>query len=523
MDHYENTYTASVSPERAEAVGVYSRTLDHTKLAQVAEQLNKADGAELYTSLFLMQMLAAQNPELQSALGDRFYSGTCVRQDENKAMHMFSRAADGGSVRSKYDKAWYYYDRQEYMQALEYFKECVQTQSGLDDVMLGKSHSCLGVCYKHIPEPKQSQALEHFAIAADKYHDNFGCRCLGLMYGEKGERHFDPGKSILYLERAANNGDDVAARELGSFYVFGNEDMNIRKNGPMAEKYLLPLAEQENAVIWCWLGKLYLNGDPDNGMERKLDRAAEFYKRAANLTKNTNVVADLGYVYFLMNRYQDAEKYLVYADSKNVVTYSDFLGRMYAQGDLGQKDLKKAMHYYGRSYDAGQMNNLFTCAEYVEVLMQLGLHQKAYDVCEKGKEKYNDMFFFHAQAEMILKRKISGAMQIEEALAIMEECIRRDHEKETAYLILGHHYYATGNYRMAEARYLDAFDANVADAGVYLGRLYELGGGTITPNDNMAYAWYEKAAQKGSVLGQQELSCWKKGLFGCRRVRSLNK
>ena len=66
------------------------------------------------------------------------------------------------------------------------------------------------------------------------------------------------------------------------------------------------------------------------------------------------------------------------------------------------------------------------------------------------------------------------------------------------------------------------FNEGYADAGVFLGRLYEHGGGSIKANIKVAYEWYEKAKQKGSILAEQELSCFTVGFWGSiRRVKNL--
>lgn len=69
---------------------------------------------------------------------------------------------------------------------------------------------------------------------------------------------------------------------------------------------------------------------------------------------------------------------------------------------------------------------------------------------------------------------------------------------------------------------MDAFEIGEPDAAFFLGKLYESGGGTINADVNKAFEWYSKAAEAGSVIAQEEVSCFKKGLFGgYRRIRSL--
>lgn len=524
MESYLSTHIASNSYPKdiVDSIIDYSKTLDNMKLARIVSKLNEGNTTDLYTGLILMRMIANENPEMLSTLGDRYYSGNCVRKDEQKALQLFEEAANNGSVRSKYDLAWYYYDRKEYMRAAEYFKSCIDFQNDLESYMVGKSYACLGNCYVSISEPKYSQGFEYLSIAADKYHDNFACRKLGFLYSETESNYFNAGKSVQYLERASKNGDVIAARELGSYYLFGNESLRISKNGQKAESVLLPYKDSEDADLLRYLGILYLNGDKNSNFSENIEKACTFYEKARNLSNDGRIAADLGYAYYKLNRYKDAEELLLIADGSGYCYYSDFLGRMYKDGDLGYKDLSKALTYYEKAFSSDCINNVFTCAEYSELLVELGNFQKAYEVAVFGEKTYNDIWFIYIKADLLLSQRVRNEISLDEAAEMMELCIKYDTHSAEAHMALGHYYLATRNYRMAEKHYLDAFNLGVADAGVFLGRLYENGGGTINPNSNMAYEWFAKAANKGSALGNQEVQCWKKGLLGgYRRIRRL--
>ena len=119
MEHYVQTQVTSAV---SRAIQEYSKNRDTRYLVEMARETNNSDiKDDQVISLLLMQMLAGENAELYSALGDRYYQGAGVRRDEAKALEMFRAAADQGSARSMYDLAWYYYDRQEYMYAIDYF------------------------------------------------------------------------------------------------------------------------------------------------------------------------------------------------------------------------------------------------------------------------------------------------------------------------------------------------------------------------------------------------------------------
>lgn len=524
MEGYFSEHIASTSYHKdvVDSIVDYSRTLDDMKLIRIIDKLNEGSTTDLYAGLMLMRMIADKSPEMLSALGDRYYSGICVRKNEQKAFQFFRDAAKSGSVRAKYDLAWYYYDRKEYMRASEYFKECIDSQKVLESYMVGKSYACLGDCYVNISEPRYSQGFEYLSIAADKYHNNFACRRLGFLYSDPESNYFNAVKSVQYLERASKNGDVIAARELGSYYLFGNQSLGISKNGQKAESILLPYKDSEDSYVLQYLGILYLNGDKNNNFSENIDKACSFYEKARTLSNDVIIVADLGYTYYKLDRYKNAEELLLIADGSGYCRYSDFLGRMYKDGDLGYKDLGRALIFYEKAFASDCINNVFTCAEYSELLIELGNYQKAYEVAEFGEKTYNDIWFIYIKADLLLRQKIRNEISLDEAAEMMEMCIEYKTHTADAHMTLGHYHLATRNYRVAEKHYLDAFDFGIADAGVFLGRLYENGGGTIKPNSNLAYEWFVKAANNGSALGNQEAQCWKKGILGgYRRRRSV--
>lgn len=510
-------------PALSGAVRAYSQNLDGRKLSEAARKMNGNGSANEQTlSLLLMRMLAPEDPELYSALGDRYFQGSGVREDKAKSLEIFREAAERGSARSMYDLAWYHYDRREFLQAIDYFQRCVNASGGLDPAMVGKSYSFLGSCYASLPDPKYDQAIEALTIGAEKYQDSFAARLLGFVYGEKDTRQFSPEKSLYYLEQAAKGGDLIAAEKLGGYYIFGDSELGVRPDAHRAEAVLLPHAEAKSALLLRFLGVLYLFGGNGEKIPEDCEKARDFLERSLALEYHARTEADLGYAYFKLNRYQQAEKLLLKADENGITAYSDFLGRIYRNGFLGPADPRRAAHYYARAFSSGDMSNLFTCVEYAELLEELGDYQTAYTVMEYGHKTYNDAWFIFHQGRLVLDGLVTGRISPEEAAKLMEICIYNNSHTQEAHLALGHYYLRTFNYRLAEEHYLEAFHEGCADAAVYLGRLYETGGGTIKANPNVAYEWFVRAASAGSALGQREKECWKKVVFaGWKRISRI--
>lgn len=508
----------SISAELQEAIRDYSLTLHTEKLVEQTRKLTC--GESPYVELVLLSALGQREPDLYSLLGDRYYQGTEVRKDKEQALQIFREAAQRGSIGSNYDLAWYYFDLGEYLQAAEYFEKCVAAQDQLTPHMVSRSYGCLGACYASLSEPKYAPAFENLSIAAEKYHDSFACRRLGFLYLEKDQSHFDSAKGLHYLELGAKGGDEVAARELGGYYLFGEEPLGVQKNLKKAESILSPFADSEDSDILRYLGRIYLNGDPETGIQADAQKSLAFFERAQGTSQNPFFTADLGYAYYKLDRHEEAERMLLSAEENGYSFYSDFLGRMYRDGNLGAPDLDKALFYYGCAYEKECINNVFTCDEYAELLEQLGHYQKAYEVAGYGIKRFNDICFVFVQAKLVLQKKVPGNSA--KAAEQMQQCAEFHSHAKDANEQLGAYYLSILEYRKAEKYLQDALHLGAAEAGVLMGRLYEQGGGTIAASADKAHEWFVKAAEAGSRLGSEEAACFKKGLFsGYKRVRRL--
>ena len=504
------------------AISDYSNKNECCGLASMVPQLREQGGRDLYRSLLIMKMLEENDPELESELGDCYYQGDGLYQDEARAIEKFKSAAAKGSIRAHYDLAWLYYDKGEYLRAIEYFRYCISQKEYFAEKKLQNCYCCLGDAYTRLAEPNITLAVENLVIASEKYHDSYAARRLALLYSDANSKHFDPEKSVRYYELAAVNGDAPAASIIAVCYIYGDDELKVPKNCRKAESILLPFVEVEDADTSRALGLLYMEQDKNTNFHPDYHKAKRYLEKSWSINRSTNVAANLGYVSYLVNDFSLAEKMLVFAAEDGNYMYVDFLGRIYRDGLGVVPNLEKAAHYYDLAFRTESMNNVFTAGEYSELLEELERYEKAYDVAEKGAEKYHDIWFVFLKAKLVLTLKVSGRISLERASEDMELCLRyKSHEKE-AHVLLGDYYLQSRDFRRAEGHYLDAFSLGSADAAVYLGRLYEHGGGTIRSDINKAVEWYQKASAAGSQLGATEESCFKKGLFGgYKRIRGL--
>ncbi len=500
------------------AICDYSNNADISKLIAIAKDLNNTEGESHYTALLLMKMLESADPDVQSLLGDCYYQGTDVHKDLDKAVSMFHSAANQGSERADYDLAWYYYDIKDYMRAIEHFKKCIAPESGLDDANVGRSHRCMANAYANMPNADMQQAVKHWKIASDKYHDSFASKKLGMWYSESGTDHCDANMCQHYLSIAIEKGDTEAAHRLAQLYIFGDEYLGIKADGYSAKQILQSFSDGQDVDLLVDLALLYRGGE---GIPKNYDLSKMYFEKAWNIFPSPWLASQLGYVYFLLNDYANARNKLEYADNGGVYYFSDFLGRMYREALGGPADFYRAKKYYEHAYRNDSMSNFFTFSEYADLLVEIGDYQEAYAVSAKGVDIHNDIHFYFIMAKLVLTYQIRNQMEYAEAIDILDECIRRDFHTQEANWILAEYCNHTHRYQRAIRHYVAAFESGNADAAVEIGRIYEKGDGSVGLDPNVAYDWYMKAANAGSATGQAQVECFTKGFLGkVKRIRN---
>lgn len=501
------------------AICDYSNNADISKLIAIAKDLNNAEGEGHYTALLLMKMLESADPNVQSLLGDCYYQGTDVRKDLDKAVSMFRAAASRGSGRADYDLAWYYYDTKDYLRAIEHFQKCIAPESRLDDANVGRSHRCMANAYANMPNADMQQAVKHWKIAADKYHDSFASKKLGMWFSESGTDHCDANICQHYLNIAAEKGDTEAVHRLAQLYMFGDETLGIKVDGVRAEQILRPFSSGEDVDLLIDLAILYRRGE---GVTQDYSLSKMYFEKAWGIYRSPWLASQLGYVYFLLNDYANARNKLEYADNGGDYYFSDFLGRMYREALGGPADLYRAKQYYEHAYRNDSMSNFFTFSEYADLLVELGDYQEAYTVSAKGVEVHNDIHFYFIMAKLVLTYRIRNQMEYAEAIDVLDECIERDFHAQEANWILAEYCNHTHRYQRAIRHYTKAFEAGNADAAVEIGRIYEKGDGSVGLDPSIAYEWYVKAANAGSNIGRAEVACFAKGFLGkVKRIRQV--
>lgn len=504
-----------------DVISDYSLNMNIEKMLQFAQFYHNNDEyIKRYLILLMTRIAAVRNADLLSLLGDYYDQGICVKSNEEKATNLFQKAHKEGSTRAAYDLGWYYYIKQEFLSAKEYFIECEKHREKFNCKQLENIYSCLGDIYIEGDKSEIYKGIQYLTISAEKYHSAYAFRKLGRLYSDEKNDKYNPEKAVEYYKNAVKYGDEIAALILGRAYLLGSDSLKIEANLSCAEQIMLPYENGNNPELLFWIGRLFTLKE---NAQNQWNEAKKFFEKSLEIQTNWLTVSWLGYTCYRLEVYEEAKKYLELANQNGVDEFSDFLGRIYKEGLCGIKDLYLAEKYYKCAYDKDGLNNLFLCKEYLEVLLALEKYEEAYMVAEHGENQYKDIFFVICKNKLIIENKVKDSITREEAAKTFEAIISLDFSEKTEIrLLLVKYYLEQSNYRKAEGQYLELFNEGYADAGVFLGRLYEHGGGSIKANIKVAYEWYEKAKQKGSILAEQELSCFTVGFWGSiRRVKNL--
>ena len=519
----ESRFSQHRSDPSLSAIASFSIDYSYEPLAKLILSAKDEKDEELYRNLLIAKMLSSIDPNMEALLGDKYYQGLGVTKDVDKATLLFQHAETRGSIRARYDLGWLYYDKGDFRRAIDEFTFCIGHQDFFDEWKVSQSYSSLGDSYSKIPDPQWYQAVEYLSIAADKYKHPFACRRLGQIYSDESTKIKDIRKAIAYYELGASLGDKVCVHELAQTYMFGESEIGRRIDFQRAEQLLLPYQYDNppDINILDALAYIYMNGDSSKGVLRDLERAKAFFERSWHVCQTAYVAANLGYTYYCLDEYTNAEKMLLFASQQGNTSFSDFLGRIYKNGYVGEPDIYKARRYYEESFRRGSINNVFCLIEYIDVLIELGEYNEAFDASTKGLQDYNDVQFEFIRAKLVLEGKVYK-MDLSEAAELMEDVCTYSGYEDDGHTILGDYYSNKRQYMRAIRHYTASFEKGNVDAAVMIGRLYERGDGSLGLDQDTAYSWYLKAANAGSELGKQEVQCFRAGFFGgYKRYRSL--
>lgn len=489
-------------------------------------------GIDPYLRLLLLQ-INKDDENCAVLLANDYYEGNTLIQDRGKALSCLQKAASNGNAKAMYQIAWHYYDNQEFSRAIDAFNKCIEHKNQLEDYELGQSYATAGDSYLRLSKPDFYKAVEYLTIAIDKYHNSYAGYRLGNIYAEENSPVHDPVKAIRILNSAASEGEERAVISLVEGYLFGDDNLGLQRNKQKALELLQPYMNNTNNVqIMVLIGRLYMLND--DSIPSDYEKAVHYLRMALgnnDFYKAGYIESLLGYSLYLNFSEKEGAEYLTKAYDEGFYDFCALLGNYY-YGDYYNHTYERqeanydlACMYYKKAYEIGNIN-LFQCCNYIDILTEkkesLRDYLLAYEVAEYGLNNYNDIEFVFIKAKLVLTGKVSGKTTVYDALQMMERAATFDYLKLKASVILADYYLSVNDYRKGESYLLAAYEEGDSDSALKLARMYEKGAGTIQASVSKGVEWYKKAAEAGSEIAKEELTCFTEKLFGgYKRVRNL--
>lgn len=349
---------------------------------------------------------------------------------------------------------------------------------------------------------------------------------IGLLYMFDMEKSVENIKTaIKWYQRGADKNDSKGCHRMGLLYHFG--DYGIPKSPKMAFQMFYQGKEQDRALAML----ITTNGcgvATDEEMKliwEEAERRAEF--------GSTELQEALGEAYAkgigVAANFEQAVKWYDLA-SNNGNTFATYqLGIKFKLGMDGfPEDFEKAYHYLRKAAEAGETYAMKPLAELLddEWIPSLSLEernaQKIYWF-DKSIEEAEEWY-----SAITLGRMYENGyapVDVDVAKAIHYYQIAADHDIDMAYMPLAKLYLLPGptsDYKMAH-RYLTlvkekaTMDFQIAEIEYCYGKICKEGLG-VPRNLEDAQKHFAIAAAKGSEQAKEELSHFKKGLFGWKLI-----
>lgn len=396
--------------------------------------------------------------------------------------------------------------------AIEIYNECLENS----DCDKGIVYLKLGELYYDLGEKNAETAVHCWKISAEQFNNKRAQFMLSraYYYGNGIEKNISA--SYSYCKIAADSGEPNAQYILGNSYL-GNGLFPIETDYKLAYKYLMSSANNYNPDAMRDLGRIYYYGFDK---PKDLEKAKEYFINAITFGESFLAYAYLGKIAYESNEYEEAVKCLsISYEKNNCLAFLDILAFMYKEGLGCQEDRKKAVELYEIINEDEPLET--TLISYIgdSYYFGLGVEQnlskavKYYRICAE-----KDPYIMCRLGKIALHSELPE-LNFQDAITFFTNAAERGVVE--GYRILADYYYEKREpYYISKALefYKKAFSAGDADAGYWIGIIYENGfADSIYKSTKEAVEWYKLAASKGSELCKHELESFEKNFLGIYR------
>jgi len=274
----------------------------------------------LLSCILISKVSIAENIDTLIKNADKYFNGTGVKRDHQKAYDYYKKASDLGNGYASYRLAKMCFIgkcKEKVKNADFIYFEKASKQGYIDGTYeLGSAYYYRGIGLKPVISKKEDLKI------ANKY-----CK-----------------KALNRYEEMSKNNDAHAQFKLGTIYGYGCGSIKI--NSKKSEKYYLQASKNGNSAAMKSLAKSYTYGYT---LKKNLKEAESLYKQAIK-SGDESAYLDLARFYESQKQYKKAEGALIKLSNKDILedliaTYN--LGNYYYFGKPGiLLDYNKAYKYY---------------------------------------------------------------------------------------------------------------------------------------------------------------------------------
>jgi|GEM_PF-358066 len=387
----------------------------------------------------------------------------------------------------------YEYRKQDYIQAVKWYRKAAEQKHGYAMFILGKMYeSGRGVGLSNV------EAANWYRKAAEQgYQDAF--YSLAHLYESSGNGEKDIAEAIIWYRRAAEQGDAFAQMYLGQKYRIGQGvplGWGVPQDSAEALKWYRRAADQGDWVALSNLGSMYERGD---GTPRDYVEAIKWYNKAADEGDGCSLI-NVGSMYYngtgVQQSYAEAAKWYRKAVRHGCDSAMAPLRRMYQQGLITPEDNAEAS-WLARNGP-------------VEIPPEAKAAEMRGDYVEAAKWYRQAAEQGHGYAQLTLGEMYYRGEGVRQDFAEAAKWIRRaaDQGIDSARTILGGMYYRgqgiPQSHEEAAKWMRRAADRLYPEAMFNLGVMYHEGTG-VPQDDIKAIHWTRKAADYGFSSAEQNL------------------
>lgn len=337
----------------------------------------------------------------------------------------------------------------------------------------------LGVCFLYGDgvEKNYDMALKYFQLASNQGHIS-ALYALATCYKDGHGVIKDERKAFEYLKKAADKGYEPAINEIAKY----------KEITPLQEA-----ADKGDAQSQLRLAERYMTG---NGVVKDLDKAIEYYKKAAD---QNNITAEyaLACYYNEKRNFLIASKYYKKAADKGDAKSQYMLGTYYEYGLALPQNDDKALEYYKKAANQGDISAMFAAGDMYMVRKRD--YKKAIEYLKEPaklgyKNRVSDARALLLSAELYLKveERQKALTELADNGDVNAQC------KLGIALLKKSEVYSDNPITIAVKYLKSAADHGNADAQYALGEYHNKSNYVIEKQRGMEY--YRKAANQGHIL-----------------------